>query len=47
MEVGSISGEMLKNPLEDKKTMSSVHKWPHVKDTKSRIVQKKSQVTTI
>jgi hypothetical protein len=35
---------MFKNPHVDKKTNNSVQKCPPIKDTKNRIVQKKSQV---
>jgi hypothetical protein len=44
MGAGNINGKMLKNPSWDEKTKSSVHKWPLVENTKSKVVQKKSQV---
>jgi hypothetical protein len=46
MGPGNISREMLKNPPRNKKTKNSVQKWPPIKDTKSKIVQKRFQVTT-
>jgi hypothetical protein len=43
----NISRKMLKNPPIEKKTKNSVQKCPHVKNTKRKIVQKKSQLVAL
>jgi hypothetical protein len=47
IRVGSINGKMSRNPPRNKKTKSSVQKWPLVEDMKSRFIQKRSQVSIL